>query len=170
MALPKKLKNFDMFIVGESWLGLINSVTLPKLARKMEDYRAGGMDTSVKLDMGGEPLELAFAAAGYVANGIRLFGATSVGAVQARWAGAYQSESNGAYDAIEIIAHGRISEIDRGDAKTGESSEHKFTMPLSYYKESVNGVPLVEIDILANIFKVNGVDLLAAQRAAMGHW
>jgi uncharacterized protein len=41
---------------------------------------------------------------------------------------------------------------------------------LVYYKESIDGVVLFEIDVLNNIFIVDGIDQLAAQRAAMGHW
>jgi uncharacterized protein len=170
MALPKKLKNFDMFQNGVSWLGLLSSVTLPKLARKMEDWRGGGMDGTVKLDFGGDAMEMSFSAGGYMVSALRQFGATSVGAVQLRFAGAYQSDSSGGYDAVEIVTRGRYSEVDRGDGKAGESGEHKFTMPVSYYKESVNGETLIEIDVLNCVFIVNGFDVLAAQRAAMGHW
>jgi len=157
MGLPRKLKNFDTFQNGESFIGQVNSITLPKLARKMDEIRPGGLDSSVKVDMGGEALELSFAAAGYLRSALR-------------WAGAYQAEDTGFYQAVEIVGRGRYSEIDRGDAKTGESSETKFTMPLVYYKESVDGVVLFEIDVLNNVFIVDGFDILAAQRAAMGHW
>ena|SRR5581483_3025895 len=170
MGLPRKLKNFDTFQNGESFIGQVNSLTLPKLARKMEEIRPGGLDASIKVDMGGEALELSFAAAGYLRSALRQFGATSVGAVQLRWAGAYQAEDTGFYQAVEIVARGRYSEIDRGDAKAGESSETKFTMPLVYYKESVDGRVLFEIDVINHLFLVDGVDILAAQRAAMGHW
>lgn len=170
MALPKTLKNFDLFQNGESFMGQTRSVTLPKLARKMEDYRAGGMDGTLKLDTGADAMELSFAAGGYLASAIRQYGATSVGAVQLRWAGAYQAEDTGMYESVEIVARGRYSEIDRGDAKTGDNTEHKFTMQVAYYKESVNGVTLIEIDVPNNQFIVDGFDILAAQRAAIGHW
>jgi P2 family phage contractile tail tube protein len=170
MALPKKLKNFDLFQNGESWMGQVASVTLPKLARKMEDWRGGGMDGTVKLDFGADAMEMAFAAGGHLVSALRQYGATSIGAVQLRFAGAYQSDSSGAYDAVEIVTRGRYSEIDRGDGKTGESGEHKYTYQVSYYKESINGETVIEIDVLNNVFIVNGFDVLAAQRAAMGHW
>lgn len=170
MALPKTLKNFDTFQDGVSFMGQVRSVTLPKLARKMEDYRAGGMDGTLKLDTGADAMEMSFSAGGYLREALRKFGATSVGAVMLRWAGAYQAEDTGNYDAVEIVARGRYSEIDRGDAKPGDTTEHKFTMQVSYYKETVNGVPLVEIDVPNNVFIVDGVDILAQQRAAIGHW
>ena len=44
MALPRKLKNLNLFNEGNSYVGVVKSVTLPPLARKMEAYRGGGMN------------------------------------------------------------------------------------------------------------------------------
>ncbi|MDW5428971.1 phage major tail tube protein, partial [Acinetobacter baumannii] len=52
MALPPKLKNMNFFNEGNSYLGKVKTVTLPKLARKTEDYRGGGMNGTVKVDLG----------------------------------------------------------------------------------------------------------------------
>ena len=52
MSLPRKLKNMNLFNEGQSYLGEIKTVVLPKLTRKMEDYRGGGMNAPIKVDMG----------------------------------------------------------------------------------------------------------------------
>ncbi len=65
MSLPRKLKNFVLFNDGNAYIGEVPEVTLPKLTRKMEDYRAGGMNGSVKLDMGMEGLAMEWTAAGF---------------------------------------------------------------------------------------------------------
>ena len=44
MALPNTLKNFNAFTDGASFMGVIEEIKLPKLSRKMEDFRGGGMD------------------------------------------------------------------------------------------------------------------------------
>ncbi|HYG06274.1 MAG TPA: phage major tail tube protein, partial [Stenotrophomonas sp.] len=54
MALPKKLKFFNVFGDGISWLGQAIEVKLPVLSRKMEEYRAGGMNGPIDLDFGNE--------------------------------------------------------------------------------------------------------------------
>ena len=46
MAMPRKLKFLNTFLDGVSYLGVIESVTLPKLTRKLENYRGGGMSGS----------------------------------------------------------------------------------------------------------------------------
>ncbi|MBL1494741.1 phage tail protein, partial [Klebsiella pneumoniae] len=36
MALPRKLKHLNIFNAGNSWMGIAESVTLPKFSRKLE--------------------------------------------------------------------------------------------------------------------------------------
>ncbi len=69
---------------------------------------------------------------------------------------------------MEILARGRHEEIDFGDAAPGEDTEHKITTALTYYKLTVDGEEIVEIDLLNFIFKVNGKDLLEEHRRALG--
>ena len=63
MGLPRKIKNFTLFNEGLSYLGEVDEVTLPKLTRKTEDWRAGGMGGPIKADFGMEGLELEWAPA-----------------------------------------------------------------------------------------------------------
>ncbi len=52
MAMPRKLKNLNLFNDANSYLGVVKSATLPPLGRKMEGYRGGGMNGPVKADLG----------------------------------------------------------------------------------------------------------------------
>ena len=52
MALPKKLKYFNMFFDGDNYFGMVPEITPAKLTRKTEDYQAGGMPGSVAVDLG----------------------------------------------------------------------------------------------------------------------
>lgn len=167
MALPRKLKLFNLFLDGESWLGLVPELTLPKLARKMDDYRGGGMEGPVKIDMGQEGLELDFTT-GFDGRIFKKYAATSVSAVLLRFAGSWQRDDVGDVAAVEITVRGRISEIDPGNAKAGEDAPLKVKMALSYYKLTVNNEELVEIDLANLVNKVGGTDMLAAHRAALG--
>ncbi len=168
MGLPSKLKNMNLFREAVSYIGTVTEVTLPKLGRKFEGYRAGGMDAEVDIDMGGEKLELEWTAGGIVAEAIGGFGAATHDAEMLRFAGAYQAEDTGQVIPVEAVARGRPQEIDMGTAKLGGDTEHKFKMSCSYYKLIVNGREIVEIDVTGMVFKVGGVDRLSAQRAAIG--
>ena len=81
MALPNSLKNFNVFNDGVSFMGVVEEVKLPKLSRKMESYRAGGMDGEIELDLGQEKLELEQVCGGFVLDAYKAYGATKAAGV-----------------------------------------------------------------------------------------
>lgn len=170
MALPRKLKNLNLFNDGNSYLGLTKSVTLPVLSRKMEAYRGGGMNGPVKVDhgMSDDGLQLEWTLGGLDLTVLRQFGIASASGVLLRFAGAYQQDDTGEVVAVEVVVRGRHEEIDMGDAEAGEDTEHSITTTCSYYKLTVNGVTEIEIDLLNMVEIVGGEDRLAQQRAAIG--
>jgi P2 family phage contractile tail tube protein len=168
MALPKKLKFFNLFNDGGSYLHEVAELVLPKLARKMEDYRAGGMDTPIKTDMGGEALQCEWTCAGIMEDALNQYGSQKHDAVALRFAGSYQAEDGAPPKAVEVVMRGRHSLIDMGNAKSGDETTFKVTTELSYYKLTIDGKELIEIDALNMINKVDGVDILADHRSAIG--
>ena len=170
MALPSKLKNMNYFNEGNSYLGKIKTVVLPKLARKTEDYRGGGMNGSVKTDLGmaddGLVLESTFGGLDLIT--LRQFGMEKIDGVYIRFAGAYQRDDTGEVDAVEVVVRGRHEEIDGGESTPAEDTEHKVTTNCVYYKLTVNGVVEVEIDLLGFKEVIGGVDRLEKQRNAIG--
>lgn len=170
MGLSNKLKNMNLFNEGNSYQGQAKTVTLPKLSRKTEDYRAAGMNGSVKVDMGmsDDGLVLEWTLGGLDLISIRQFGIAKIDGVYMRFAGAYQQDDTGEYAAVEVVVRGRHEEIDMGDAEVGEDTEHKIITNCTYYKLTVNGEVIVEIDLLGMIETIDGDDRLAEQRKAIG--
>lgn len=168
MGFPAKLKDMNFFEDGDSFKGQVPEVTLPKLALKLEDYRAGGMAGPVQIDFGLEKIELEFKAGGLVRGFFRQFGAVAIDGKLNRFAGAYQDDSTGAVVALECITRGRTSEIDMGTSKPGDDTEQTFKTACSYYKLVVDGEVWCEIDMIAGIFIVFGNDRRAEIRAAIG--
>jgi P2 family phage contractile tail tube protein len=170
MALPRKLKNLNLFNDGNNHLGVVQSVTLPKLTRKTEAYRGGGMNGSVNTDLGMDDgaLDTSFVCGGLVRQNIQSYGASKAGEHLYRFTAAVQRDDTGDVDAVEIVLRGRIKEIDRGEWKPGETSTETVSLAVSYYKESVNGEVDAEIDLVNMVETINGVDALAAQRRALG--
>ncbi|RZJ02828.1 MAG: phage major tail tube protein [Rubrivivax sp.] len=168
MTLPRKLKNFVLFNAGESYLGEVPEVTLPKLTRKTEDYRAGGMNGPIKLDMGMEGLEFQWKAAGYIRTLLQQWGALKHDGVQLRFAGALQADDEETAKPLEIVMRGRHTEIDFGTTKSVDPTEISITSALTYYKLTLDGVVLIEIDLVNMVEVINGEDLLASVRAALG--
>ena len=166
---PRKLTNFNLFIDGRSYAGVAEEVTLPPLERTMEDFRGGGMLGPIKLDMGLEALQLSFTLAEFNADVLALWGVEDASGVGARFMGAAQADNaDGTVDAIEIAVRGRWQKIDPGNAKQGEAAKMSVDMPLTYYKYTLNGSVLIEIDMINGREIVNGEDRTAAIREAIG--
>ncbi|NSX15613.1 phage major tail tube protein [Cupriavidus taiwanensis] len=168
MAMPRKLKNFNVFADGVSHVGECEEITLPKLTRKLEEYRAGGMNGPIDLDFGNEKLELETTYGSIMREILKQYGVTRSSAAMVRFAGAYQRDDTGDMDAVEVVVRGRHTELDFGTGKVGDSSQFKVKSSLAYYKLTINGEVWVEIDHENFIEVVFGVDRLAEQRRAMG--
>lgn len=168
MSLPRKLKNFALFVNGESYLGQVPEVTLPKLTRKTEDYRAGGMNGPIAVDLGMDKLEMKWTAAGYIKSLLAQWGTQTVGGVLLRFAGALQADDNTEITSLEVIVRGKHTELDFGKAEAGGKTEIQVSSALSYYKISLNGTPVIEIDFVNMIEIVDGTDLMADVRTAIG--
>lgn len=167
MALPRKLKDMNLFSEGNEYKGTASSVTLPKLARKLEEYRGAGMDGTVKLDMGAEPMEMEFTLGGPDLSILRQYALPGLAGTYLRFSGAWQQEDTGTVDTIEITVRGRYEELDFGEAKMGEGGEFKCKFALVYYRLDWNGQEAIEIDVLAGVHRVGGVDRLAQITAAV---
>ena len=171
MALPKKIKLMDLFNEGNSYLGQTGEVTIPKLVRKLEDWRGGGMNGNVKIDLGlgDDTTEFNWKLGGIDELILEQFGAQTVDAIMLRFNGSYQRDDTGATSALEIVVRGRHEEIDFGNQKQGDDTETSIKTIWSYYKLSIDGVNKIEIDIPNMIEIVNGVDLMAKHKANIGH-
>lgn len=167
MALPRELKNFNLFIDGVGHAGRVPELKLPKLARKMEEFRAGGMDGPVELDRGMEVMAGEFTVAEYSEAVLKQHGVTEINGVKLRFRGAAHSDQTGATDTHEVVMHGRYKEIDLEAAKPGEGGPMKIAYTLSYFKWTINGEEAYEIDQTGMVYRVFGEDRLAQQREAL---
>ena len=168
MGMPAKLKDFNLFNDAQSYVGLIPELTPPKLTRQMEKYRAGGMTGPVKADFGNDEIVLEWTAGGLIVNALKQYGNKSHSGVQLRFAGAYENDDTGEVDACEIVVRGRHEEIDMGSAKPAEDTKHKFKTTCSYYKLTVNGEVIIELDFMNGVENIGGVDRNAKIRKAIG--
>ncbi|HDY1422968.1 TPA: phage major tail tube protein [Escherichia coli] len=171
MAMPRKLKLMNVFLNGYSYQGVAKSVTLPKLTRKLENYRGTGMNGSAPVDLGldDDALSMEWSLGGFPDSVIwELYAATGVDAVPIRFAGSYQRDDTGETVAVEVVMRGRQKEIDTGEGKQGEDTESKISVVCTYFRLTMDGKELVEIDTINMIEKVNGVDRLEQHRRNIG--
>ncbi|MFJ2987734.1 phage major tail tube protein [Collimonas sp. NPDC087041] len=168
MGMPKKLKDFNLFDSGNSYRGEVEEITLPKLSRKMEEYRAAGMTGPVSVDLGNEAITLEWTAGGLLLDALLQYGARTHNATQLRFAGAYEDDDDGTVSAVEIVVRGRHKEIDMGNAKNGDDTKQKYTTTCSYYKLTIDNKPIYEFDFINGVEKIGGKDTNASIRRAIG--
>lgn len=166
--LPKVLKNWSLYIDGRGYAGLAKKIKLPKLETEGEDYRAAGMLGTVKIELGIKGLELGFTLAEFSAAVLRSWGVQDISGINARFLGAAVAADGAGTDAIEISVRGRWESLDMGDVEGKKLSELDVTMPLTYYRYSLNGEVLIEIDMISGKMVVDGKDMTADQLNAIG--
>lgn len=171
MALPRKIKQLNVFVDGTSWVGESEDFTPAKLTRKFESYRGGGMPGAVNSDMGYDDgaLDVQFTFGGLNEELIKRMGAPKADGVSLRFAGSIQRDDTGDVGSIEIICRGRFKESDLGTLKAGDNSQTKISMVNTYYKVVVDGAVLHEIDLI-NMVDIgsDGTDRMLAHRKAIG--
>lgn len=170
MALPRKLKHLNLFMDGGNWIGVTEDYTPAKLSQKFEAYRGGGMMGAANIHMGldDSALDTSFTFGGVEADLVKRMGVAKIDGVALRFAGSFQRDDTGEVVPVEIVQRGRFKELDRGTFKSGDNSQSKISMVNTYYKETMNGVVLCEIDLINMIWIVDGVDLMAEHRKAIG--
>jgi P2 family phage contractile tail tube protein len=162
--IPSKIKDFIGFIDGRGKAGKAKELTLPKLALKMDEYRPGGFDAGVKIEMGMEALEAKVVWEEYDKARIRQFGKADLPIVFR----ASKEANDNSSEAIIITMRGQVQELDMGGWKAGDDTKLEETYTLTYYKYEQGGEVLIEIDIENGIRIIDGVDQLAERRRNLG--
>ena len=165
---PTTLKNMNLYIDGKGYAGVIEEIILPKLAIKSEEFRAGGMDAPIKIDMGMEHLETGFTLKSFDKSTLTHFGLGNGKRVVITIRGGMYSDEDGSEFPVAIKLQGMITEMDFGTWKAGESASVKATVALRYYNLNIDGEEVHEIDIANMIRKIDGVDYLEQTRKNIG--
>lgn len=165
--IPQTLFNTNMFIDGMSLEGDVPSLSLPKLTVKTEEYRGGGMDAPVDMDMGLEKLEASFTTNGLRKEVLKYFGAFDQTAFNASFRGAFKGQKGATTGAVATL-RGGLREVDPGEWSPGSKAEFKYAVSVTYYKLEIDGRVMYEIDPLNSVRVVDGMDQLAAVRSILG--
>jgi P2 family phage contractile tail tube protein len=135
----------------------------------MEEWRGGGMNAPIELDMGMEKLECDFSLKEPNEEILKLCGMVDHAGAALRFRGALEADDASAtVTPVEVVVRGRWREIDSGSWKPGDEALMKVSVACSYYRYTSGGSVLVEIDVPNMVEKVGGRDRLAAIRNAIG--
>lgn len=160
------IKNGTVFVDGRGFLGDSEEITPPKLALKTEEFRGGGMDAPIEMDMGMEKLEASFTLINFDSIVMSLFGVERNGTVSFIYKVASKSD-DGTVKPHVYVMRGFIKEMDSGSMKAGEAAKLKITVTLDFYSLAIDSIPIHVIDVKNMKRIIGGVDQLAAEREAL---
>jgi phage contractile tail tube protein, P2 family len=167
MAAEDILKYLNLIADGRGYAGKIEEYSPPDLTISTEEFRGGGMDAPIDIDMGQEKMTCSFVLPSYDANLLALFGIKNGSTVQLTAKGSLES-LDGTTTPVAHNMHGKIISIARGTWGSGKKPALTITMSLHYYREQHGTRTINEIDVINMKRIVDGVDQLAAHRANIG--
>lgn len=167
MSTRNVLKNFNTFVDGRGFAGQCEEFTPPDLALVTDKVRLGGMDAPVAIDNGMEELTCSASFIGVDPDLLRSFGVTQGSFVPLVARGALE-DWTGQVKSVVHTCRGKVTKLSQGSYKAGEKAPVKLEMSLVFYSLTHDGVPIHLIDVQNMVRLINGVDVLLAQRKALG--
>ena len=161
-----KVYDANVYVNNSSKHGQASEVPCPEITAIMTDYKSLGMVGSAEFFNGFEKMEATIKWT-YPDNEAKKACANFVVPVDIM-----VRSSKAEYDGGGIIAEvpiviylkGYPKKHPGGSYKPKEDTEVENTFSILYYKEEVDGEEIIEVDVLNNIYKVDGDDLLAERR------
>jgi P2 family phage contractile tail tube protein len=155
---------------GNNLLGRAEEINLPQIKHKMSEHKALGMVGSAEFFAGIDKLECKIKWNSLYPEVLKK-AANPFKTVQIQARASLETyNSQGKIQEVPAVAYlsGTFKEFPLGNIKAGDNAEYETTMSVNYAKLTAGGEELFEIDILENIYKVAGIDILAQYRANIG--
>jgi len=165
-----RVTNANVYVDGTSRLGLAEEITLPEIKSIMSEHKAVGMKGQIELPAGIEKMEAKIKWNSYDAAVMAACGnPTQLVQLQCR-SSMEQYEASGKTGEVGIVIHfsGYFKNLPLGSFKANEQVDITSQLTVQYVKLVIDGDTVVEVDVLANIHNVNGVDTLATYRQNLG--
>jgi len=168
--LINKCTNANIYLNGISFMGRAEEVNLPDVATKMVDHKALGMVGELELPAGLQKMSAkikwnaiypeVLKPAYNSFQAVRLQVRTSVET--------YEGASRVAQVPAVIFMTAVFKKTGGLGFKPQDNVEMEHELNVTAYKLEINGEEIVDIDVMANIWRVAGVDQLATYRANIG--
>ncbi len=166
----KKICNANVYVDGNSLLGKVEECTLPEVKVAMTEHKVLGMQGKLEFPSGVDKMEAKFKWNSLYADVLAKVANPYLAAeVQVR--GSLETYGNSGritQEAVTAYLTGTFTKFPLGGFKQHDNVEAETTMSVTYCKLEIAGKAVIEFDALANIYKADGVDLLADYRAQIG--
>jgi P2 family phage contractile tail tube protein len=161
-----RIVNANIYLEGTNMLGRAEEVKLPDITAIMAEHKALGMVGKIELPSGFDKLEgeikwnsLYEESAAAMANPFKT--------VQIQCRSSIETyTSGGRVEEVSLVTFLTVmfKKNPLGTFKQHDNAEFSSSFTATYIKQVVKGKEVLELDYLANVFKVNGEDMLATYR------
>lgn len=166
----KKLTNAAVYLDGGALLGQCSEVELPTVTQKMTDHVALGMVGAFQLPAGVEAMEAKFMFNAFYPDAfVKVADPSATVNIQVRASlENYEAGGKTGSEALKVQLRGQFKQMPLGNYKQHEPVELETMMNVHYVKLTIGTRIIFEYDANANIYKVDGVDILAQYRSDIG--
>ncbi len=165
-----RVTNANIYLDGRSLLGRAEEISLPTVKQIMSEHKAIGMNGKFELPAGIDKLECRIKWNSFYRDTL-IKAANPDQAVNMQCRTSMKTfGSSGVLSEVPVVIHmtGQFKDFPLGNFKQHDNVELESNLNVTYCKLVIDGTEVLEIDVLANIHKVNGVDILAKYRANLG--
>ena len=168
MASPLILKGWYVTIDGKGLAGQVAETSFVNLDSTMVEVRSGDQNLKTRLNMGQEAMMYKMALYSFDKDIINAWGRVITGGTDITIRGGWQEAAQG--EAEQHTHNMRVSlpSIPAEMYKPGEITTVTYEFDVYYYKWTVDGERLIEIDPENRIHFVDGENQLEAMNAALG--
>ena len=167
--VPEKINEYNAYLDGEKMIGVVPDIDLAEIGMKASEVEGAGMlgvlDSPTIGQFESMEQEIQFntlySSAVDMLNPLNAVNLTFRAAQQV-----YDKATGGGYafKSLRIVEMGRVKKFKPGKIEKNNSMEATITLELTYILVEVDGVEILAIDKLNQVYRVNGVDMLADVR------
>lgn len=165
-----RLTNANVYVDGASYLGQVEEINLPEIVNMMSEHKALGMVGKMELFSGIDKMEASLKWNAFYADALVKF-ADPRKALKIQVRSSLEShDSSGLLTEVPCVAYltGQPKNFPGGNFKQHDNVEATSKMSVTAYKLEIDGRVVMEYDAMANIYMVDGVDILATYRSNIG--
>lgn len=162
--IPEKINDYNAYLDGTKMIGVAASVSLPEVNMKSSTVAGAGIGGELDSPTIGqfESMEQEVQFNTLYSSAADMLSPLSVVNLTFRAAQQVYDRTGGyAFKGLRVVEMGRVKKFKPGKIEKGEGMEATVTLELTAIKIECDGEPLLEVDKLASVYKVKGVDMLA---------
>ncbi|MBS1775334.1 MAG: phage major tail tube protein [Bacteroidetes bacterium] len=165
-----RLTNANIYIDGGSLLGRVETFNCPTITYKQSEHKALGLNGTVEYYAGIDKMEGTIKWTSYYPEFLKKM-ANPFEAIRLQVRGSleeYQGGSRVGQVPATVFLTINPKNFPLGNFQQHDNVELETSYGCTYVRMEINGEVITEVDVEANIFKVDGADLLAQYRQNLG--